>query len=88
MENEVVLGFVEELKNKISMIQRRCYGPRDEDYLHHKIFTSALPPLPESETPGNHPRSSPESRFMLYDSWLLAFDGDQLRPCREEFISH
>src|SRR3546814_16679999 len=33
-ENKVALGFVEGLNNKIRVIQRRCYGIRDEDYLH------------------------------------------------------
>lgn len=45
-ENKVALGFVEGLNNKIRVIQRRCYGLRDEDYLHLKILTCTLPPLP------------------------------------------
>jgi len=45
-ENKVPLGFVEGLNNKIRVIQRRCYGLRDEDYLHLKILTCTLPPLP------------------------------------------
>lgn len=47
-ENKVALGFVEGLNNKIRVIQRRCYGLRDEDYLHLKILTCTLPPLPRS----------------------------------------
>jgi transposase len=47
-ENKVALGFVEGLNNKIRVIQRRCYGIRDEDYLHLKILTCTLPPLPRS----------------------------------------
>lgn len=47
-ENKVALGFVEGLNNKIRVIQRRCYGLRDEDYLHLKILTCTLPPLPPS----------------------------------------
>lgn len=47
-ENKVSLGFVEGLNNKIRVIQRRCYGLRDEDYLHLKILTCMLPPLPRS----------------------------------------
>jgi transposase len=47
-ENKVPLGFVEGLNNKIRVIQRRCYGLRDEDYLHLKILTCTLPPLPPS----------------------------------------
>lgn len=47
-ENQVALGFVEGLNNKIRVIQRRCYGLRDEDYLHLKILTCTLPPLPPS----------------------------------------
>jgi transposase len=46
-ENKVALGFVEGLNNKIRVIQRRCYGLRDEDYLHLKILTCTLPPLPK-----------------------------------------
>ena len=46
-ENKVPLGFVEGLNNKIRVIQRRCYGLRDEDYLHLKILTCTLPPLPQ-----------------------------------------
>ncbi len=44
-ENKIALGFVEGLNNKIRVIQRRCYGLRDEDYLHLKILTCTLPPL-------------------------------------------
>ena len=33
-ENTVALGFVDGLNNKIRVIQRRCYGLRDEDDLH------------------------------------------------------
>ena len=47
-ENKISLGFVEGLNNKIRVIQRRCYGLRDEDYLHLKILTSGLPPLPRA----------------------------------------
>lgn len=47
-ENKVSLGFVEGLNNKIRVIQRRCYGLRDEDYLHLKILTCTLPPLPRT----------------------------------------
>lgn len=47
-ENKISLGFVEGLNNKIRVIQRRCYGIRDEDYLHLKILTATLPPLPRS----------------------------------------
>lgn len=41
-ENKVSLGFVEGLNNKIRVIQRRCYGLRDEDYLRLKILTCML----------------------------------------------
>lgn len=47
-ENKISLGFVEGLNNKVRVIQRRCYGIRDEDYLHLKILTSTLPPLPRT----------------------------------------
>ncbi len=36
-------GFVEGLKNKIRVIQRRGYGYRDEEYLRLKILTAFLP---------------------------------------------
>jgi transposase len=42
-ENQVPLGFVEGLNNKIRVIQRRAYGLRDEDYLRLKILTCNLP---------------------------------------------
>jgi len=45
-DNKVALGFVEGLNNKIRVIQRRCYGIRDEEYLRLKVLTSTLPPLP------------------------------------------
>ncbi len=47
-ENKVALGYVEGLNNKIRVIQRRCYGLRDEEYLHLKILTCTLPPLPRT----------------------------------------
>ena len=48
-ENKVALGFVEGLNNKIRVIQRRCYGLRDEEYLRLKILTCTLPPLPRDQ---------------------------------------
>ena len=44
-ENKVSLGFVEGLNNKITVIQRRAYGLRDEEYLRLKILTCMLPLL-------------------------------------------
>ena len=44
-ENEVALGFVEGLNNKIRGLQRRPYGLRDEEYLRLKILTCMLPAL-------------------------------------------
>jgi transposase len=44
-QNKVSLGFVEGLNNKIRVIQRRAYGPRDEEYLTLKILTCMLPAL-------------------------------------------
>jgi transposase len=44
-ENKVALGFVEGLNNKIRVIQRRCYGLRDEEYLRLKILTCMLKPI-------------------------------------------
>lgn len=41
-ENKVSLGFVEELNNKIRVIQWRAYGLRDEEYLRPKILTCTL----------------------------------------------
>ena len=41
--NNVKLGFVEGLNNKIRVLQRRAYGYRDEDYLQLKILTAFLP---------------------------------------------
>gem|GEM_PF-3312925 len=45
-DNKVALGFVEGLNNRIRVVQRRCYGIRDEEYLRLKGLTSTLPPLP------------------------------------------
>ena len=42
-ENKVPLGFVEGLNN--SVLQRRAYGLRDEEYLRLKILTTMLPSL-------------------------------------------
>ena len=44
-ENNVSLGFVEGLNNKIRVLQRRAYGLRDEEYLRLKVLTSMLPPI-------------------------------------------
>lgn len=42
---DLKLGFVEGLNNKIRVIQRRAYGLKDEEYLKLKILTSKLPSL-------------------------------------------
>ena len=44
-ENNVSLGFVEGLNNKIRVIQRRAYGLRDEEYLRLKVLTCMLPKI-------------------------------------------
>ena len=44
-ENEVWLGFVEGLNNKIGVIQRRIYGLRDQEYLQLKVLICMLPAL-------------------------------------------
>ena len=44
-ENNVALGFVEGVNNKIRVIQRRSYGLRDEEYLRLKILTCMLDPI-------------------------------------------
>jgi transposase len=44
-ENKVFLGFVEGLKNKIRVLQRRAYGLRDEEYFRLKVLTCMLPKL-------------------------------------------
>jgi len=44
-ENNVSLGFVEGVNNKIRVIQRRAYGLRDEEYLRLKVLTCMLPEL-------------------------------------------
>ena len=44
-ENEVSLGFVEGLKNKIRVFQRRAYGLKDEEYLRLKVLSCMLPML-------------------------------------------
>jgi transposase len=44
-DDEIRLGFVEGLNNKIRVIQRRAYGLRDEAYLRLKVLTSMLPSI-------------------------------------------
>ncbi len=44
-DNKVSLGFVEEVNNKVRVMQRRAYGLRDEEYLRLKILTAFLPEL-------------------------------------------
>ena len=41
---KVALGFVEGLNNSVRVIQRRAYGPRDEDYL--RLEVQAVSPGP------------------------------------------
>lgn len=43
--NQVALGYVEGLNNKIRTLQKRAYGFRDEAYLRLKILTANLPKL-------------------------------------------
>ena len=64
-ENQIALGFVEGLNNKIRMIQRRCYGLRDEDDLHLKILTCTLPPLPRTYIARKSPTRIPEAPLMF-----------------------
>ena len=45
LEDNVPLGFVEGLNNKIRALQRRAFGYRDEDYFRLKILTCMLPKL-------------------------------------------
>ena len=49
-ENQVSLGFVEGLNNKIRVIQRRAYGLKDQEYLRLKVLTCMLPKLEKSPT--------------------------------------
>lgn len=44
-EEDIPLGFVEGLNNKIRVIQKRSYGLRDEEYLRLKVLTCMLPKL-------------------------------------------
>ena len=44
-QNKVALGFVEGLNNNVRVIQRRAYGPREEEFLRLKIFTCIFPAL-------------------------------------------
>lgn len=44
-EEDVSLGFVEGLNNKIRVIQRRAYGLKDEEYLRLKVLTCTLPAI-------------------------------------------
>ena len=64
-ENQIALGCVEGLNNKIRVIQRRCYGLRDEDDLHLKILTCTLPPLPRTYIARKSPTRIPEEPLMF-----------------------
>ena len=44
-ENIVALDFVEDLNNRIRVIQRRAYGLHDEEYLKLKVLTCTLPAI-------------------------------------------
>jgi transposase len=44
-EEDVSLGFVEGLNNKIRVIQRRAYGLKDQEYLRLKVLTCMLPAI-------------------------------------------
>jgi transposase len=44
-DNQVALGFVEGLNDKIRELQRRAQGFQDEEYLRLKILTGRLPTL-------------------------------------------
>ena len=44
-KNKVTLAFVEGLNHKITVIQRRAYGLRDEEYLAPNVLTSILPQI-------------------------------------------
>jgi transposase len=43
--NQVALGFVEGLNNKIRSLQKKAYGYHDEEYFRLKILTCMLPKL-------------------------------------------
>ena len=49
-ENQVSLGFVEGLNNKIRVFQRRAYGLKDREYLRLKVLTCMLPKLEKVPT--------------------------------------
>jgi transposase len=44
-DDDVSLGFVEGLNNKIRVIQRRAYGLTDQEYLRLKVLTCTLPAI-------------------------------------------
>jgi transposase len=44
-DDDVSLGFVEGLNNKIRVIQRRAYGLKDQEYLRLKVLTCTLPAI-------------------------------------------
>jgi hypothetical protein len=67
-ENKVALGFVEGLNNKVRVIQRRCYGIRDEQYLRLKVLTCTLPPLPRDENQQESPTRFPEEPLFICDT--------------------
>ena len=44
-EEDVSLGFVKGLNNKIRVIRRRAYGLKDQEYLRLKVLTCTLPAI-------------------------------------------
>ena len=43
-KDEIPMGFVEGMNNKIRSIQRRAYGIRDEEHLRLEVLATGLPP--------------------------------------------
>ena len=70
-EKKVPLGFVEGFNNKIRVIQRRAYDPRDEDYLRLKVLTCMLLELRNrmKSPTGFHKR--PKSHGAFSNGFLL-----------------
>ena len=80
------------LNNNIRVIQRRCYGMRDENYLHLKILTCTLPPPPPKlskpvQSPARNPEE-PEYRSLTAEDAGYAGGGIASRLWRSTARTH
>ena len=71
-DNNVLLGFVEGLRNNKLGMQRRAYGLRHEEYFRLKVLTLMLPQI--------HANNNQLSPFRLHGDPLLLFRETLIYP--------